>query len=150
MILLQDLEDYVVTIKDRVAAINFTATVLDGTEVNRRVKDLNGENNTLLFLLIPEVNGSGSRENNYRGGTTMDIYLLNKTDYKEGQDEYIQVFKDTQPVAIEVAKLIFNDAQSGCHPLLQHIDFTKYNITPAAAMAGCNGWFIQFEIKSWL
>lgn len=150
MILLDDLEVYMRSVVERVAALNHFETVLDGEQVNRFIKDLSEETNTMLFLLVPEAGGNGSRQANLEGGTTLEFYLLDKTDYKEGSQEFIRIFKDTQPTAIETVRLIFSDAQSGCHPILQHINFAKYSIIPAAAMSGCNGWYVQLEIRSWL
>jgi hypothetical protein len=150
MILLTDLEAYTATLKDRIDGINYLETVLHDTQINRRLKDITDSENTLLFLLIPGAAGAGSKQLNLSGATTLELYLINKTDYKEGTDDYIQIFRDLQPLAIKLSQMVFNDATVECHPIVKHIDFSKYGIYPAAGIAGCNGWMLTFEIGSWL
>jgi hypothetical protein len=148
MILLSDLRVYGESLKERIDGINYFGTVLDESEISRGLNSINNSQNTLLFLVIPEAAASGSSQDNLRNQTTLDFILVDKTIYKEGHEKYIGTFETTQLLAIELGRTIFNDADSGCHELLSFIDYANYGIRPVNAQAGCNGWMLQFGIKS--
>lgn len=135
-------------IKNAIPGINKSWTVVDDSQLSKKISDCDDEDNMLLVGVLPNYGTTGANADSYRDTTQSMIMVLEKTDYSDlDDDEFIDLFERTFQVARAVRNYILEISSEGCNSALRNIFVDSLTIEPIWKKADCNGWSINFDIE---
>lgn len=144
----QQLNTLLTEIKAKVAAINSAWMVIDDSQLVKTLAEKYSEDNMFLVGVLPSYGTNGSNADSYRNTTRSMLFVLEKTDYSDNdQEQFIELFERTFQAAKLIREEILNLATESCSGFLRHIAVDSIQILPEWKKADCNGWSINFEIE---
>ena len=134
-------------LKASITEINSAWLVIDDSQLVKTLAEKYKEDNMFLVGVLPSYGTSGSNADSYRNQTTAMLFILEKIDYSDlDQEQFIEVFEETYQVAKAVREKILNLATEGCSGFLRDIFVDSIRIDPEWKKSDCNGWSISFDI----
>ncbi|MFP9100914.1 hypothetical protein ACLI09_17850 [Flavobacterium sp. RHBU_24] len=150
MFTIPQLKQYSQVLTDTVPAIKKWEIAVTVEELSQIVKDHKKTDNMLLLSLVPHHDVEGDQHDaQYRN--VCGFFLLEKTDYKEGQEKYLEIFERTQQAAADLVARMREDKDSGggifCN-FLSGLDESSISIDPIKMQDGCNGHYVAVNFKT--
>lgn len=151
MLTVNQLRQYSADVKEALPAIRRNEVVVTQDELVKFLSDHTEEDNTLMISIVPG-HGMDGNQDSARWVNATGFYFLEKTDYSEYDHEgFLDIFQRTQEVARAfVNKLLIDKADNSglfCG-FLAWLEEDSIRVDPVKALNGCNGWFVQIEMKS--
>lgn len=145
--------EVVATLKneDNTKMFNYSAMVVDDSELANHLKERIEADNTFLISIVPEFHMKGE-ENNTKWENVLAFFILDKTDYSaQTKDSFINIFATTQVKAQAfVDKLLSDKADNDslfCG-FLSWLDENSVSVTPIWHKNECNGWMVQINLDT--
>jgi hypothetical protein len=130
---------------------NYSAMVVDDSELANHLKERVESDNTFLISIVPEFHMKGE-ENNTKWENVLAFFVLDKTDYSEQtKDSFINIFATTQEKAQALVNKILSDkadASSVFCGILSWIDENSISVTPVWHKNDCNGWMVNINLDT--
>jgi hypothetical protein len=130
---------------------NFTAMIIDDSELAKLLKERESGDNTFLISVIPDYTMKGEQDNE-KWENILQFFILDKTDYSENdRDGFLNIFIQTQYKASRfVYKLLEDKANIDgvfCG-FLSWLREDSISVRPVWKMNGCNGWTVTINLES--
>lgn len=149
MLTVSKLQEYCDRVKTALPAIKRSEVAVVKDDLAQFMQDHKKDMSILMLALLPE-HGMGGAAGAAKWENICGFFFLIKTDYSalKGAD-YINLFADTQQVAKEFAELLLIDQADnyGCG-MLAYLDAGSISASPIKALSGCNGYYVQFSMKT--
>lgn len=149
MITIEKIEQYGNKLKDTITDIRHFIMVVDDSQLVNEVKDITDDQNLILVGFIPSHKSDGSSVDDAQNRDFTLWMILNKVD-RRNQQEFIQSFKRCQAAALEIEKQMLADKPSFGNQctMMRQLEVKSILIEPVWAFAGCDGYEINFEMKT--
>lgn len=122
-------------------------TVVDDSMLVNSLAEVMKEDNILLIGAMPTFGTTGRNADSWNSTTLGLIFILEKTDYSDHDNEsFIDLFDRTYQAADAVRRELLNRASCGCCPELGGLVLESLRLEPEWRKGGCNGWSLEFEI----
>jgi hypothetical protein len=130
---------------------NYSAMVVDDSELANHLKERVESDNTFLISIIPEFHMKGE-ENASKWENVLAFFVLDKTDYSAmTKDSFLNIFATTQAKAQALVDKLLEDKadnQSMFCGFLSWLDENSISVTPVWHKNECNGWMIQINLDT--
>lgn len=150
MIKVQELENYLKSVKDRLEAVNFTRTLIDESDINKDIEKRSAaKDKHMVYAVIPETDTTGTddtaRDKNYMG-----FMVLHKSNYRadSAHADWLRIFAETQETLVAFRQLLLEDKRAGYENcgFLKFLETASIHMEPVKWLASCNGWMLTVDI----
>lgn len=148
MLAVNDFRTYITQIKEAIAEITASNTVIDDSQINKFVKELVSDA-ILILGIIPKHNFAGKDENLQSKDVT-SILVLKKI---ERSDQLHEDFLDSMQELQEVTKKVidklmadYND-EDNCS-FMRKLILPSFDINPIWGLSSCDGYQIDFSLNT--
>lgn len=149
MILIEKAEEYGESLKTNIAEIKKFISVCDDSQLAEDIKDFTDSDNIILVCLIPSHETAGTNVDNVQDIDVCAWLVLEKFDSKDGNTVTNQTFKRTQAAAIKIKqKMLADKPNFSCNNTMKNLEIASITIDPIWRLAGCNGYEINYKIKT--
>jgi hypothetical protein len=152
MIDLLQLQQYLEHLKENVPAINTAKLAIDDTQITAIVRDLKESDNLILLAIVPSHKLQGQDEDDVHTLDQLAFLVLKKVDRKVSHADFIINLHSCQVAAKEVvSRLIIDKTEynDGCS-FLNRLSVSSFKIDPVFALAGTDGYEIEFLLQTYL
>ena len=149
MIKVNQLKSLLLESQTEIEGLNKNLLLLDDSELTNFLKDLKISENCVLIGIMPQFVPKGT-EDSIRFISQLQFMILKKSADKDfkNQDEYLQMFADTQDLmGLFVAKLFGEKMEDLCSGTAEYIE-ESLSIYPVWRKAQCNGWALEIDLLS--
>ncbi len=149
MIKVNQLKSLLLESQTEIEGLNKNLLLLDDSELTNFLKDLKISENCVLIGIMPQFVPKGT-EDSIRFISQLQFMILKKSADKDfkNQDEYLQMFADTQDLMeLFVAKLFGEKMEDLCGGTAEYIE-ESISIYPVWRKAQCNGWALEIDLLS--
>lgn len=150
MISINSIAEYLAECKNQFTEINRTVLLFDDGDIVNFMKDHKESDNIFMIGIIPQFDSSGTHMDNLKFNNNLAFLFLEKISYKIIHDQSLLVFHRTLELAKKfVSKLKEESGESSCHEM-DLIEAGSIGINPVMNLASCNGWEVEFSLKTGL
>lgn len=148
MILIDSINQYGNNLLTKIPDLKKFFIVVDDSQVVKFLSDVTEDDNLMLFGYVPSHQSEGTNIDNVQNRDSMLWVVLNKIDRNEGQQALIDSFSRCQLAALEIEKIMLQDKPNFGGPcsLMRQLQITSIKIDPVYALAGCDGYEINYEL----
>lgn len=122
----------------------------DAAELANIMQEHKQFDNVLLLSIDPDYEIAGGQDN-YMWGNTCGLFILEKTDYREGTAAYREMISRTRIIGKKIAENLVRDMIGAigmrCN-FLAWLDVESIELSPVRLQNSCNGFYLQFYVKS--
>lgn len=144
--------NYLEHLKETVDGINSVHLAIDDSQIADFVKDMKQSDNLVLVGIIPSHQAQAADEHSLMNKDLVALLVLRKADRKLRHNEFIEALHSCQLAAKAIELQLLHDMYSyngGCS-FLQMLEPGSINIDPLYALAGTDGYEINFSLRSHL
>lgn len=149
MISILSLNEYLAECKASFKEINRTQVLFDDSTIVEFMKDHDFTHNIFMLGIIPQFDSSGTNTDNLQFNNNLAFLFVEKVDYNDlTYDQELLVFHRTLELAKKFLLKVADEAgQSTCHEM-NLIDVSSIGINPVRNLASCNGYEVEFTLKT--
>jgi hypothetical protein len=149
MILIEKVEEYGTKLLNDISVIKKFLIVCDDSQLAKEVKDYTDSDNIILVGFIPSHETIGTNVDNVQDVDVMLWLVLEKNDSKGGHQATIESFKRTQLAVKAIKTQMLNDKPNfSCSNTMKELEVASFAIDPVWGLAGCDGYEINYKLKT--
>jgi hypothetical protein len=150
MITIAQIKGYGNKLMSLIPEIKKVILVVSDSQLVEMMNDISDSENLILVAFIPSHQSDGSDVDNVQNRNSTLWLILNKIDRNEGHDAIMDSFEKTQPTALAIQKQMLLDKSnsSGTCSLMRQLIVNSINIDPVWALAGCDGYEINYQLTT--
>lgn len=151
MISINSLREYLVECKAEFPKIKKTQLLYDDSTIVEFMKDHAAGEDIYFLSIIPEFSSHSKNEDSVLFSNMLSFLFLEKVNYNDiSYDEELLVFHRTLELAKKfVTKLLEESGNSTCHEM-NKINWETLEIVPIKNLASCNGYGVEFSLKTYI
>lgn len=150
MFRISQLKEYAQVLKDSVDELKSCHMAVTVEELSQILAKHKKDENLLLLALVPSHDMAGG-QHDAQWINICGFFILEKTDYKHGRAEFLEIFERTQEAAYKVVEKMREDKDTGggiyCN-FLAGLDESSISIEPIKMQDDCNGHYLELNFKT--
>ncbi len=148
MISINSLREFLAECKSEFPEIKKETLLFDDGDIINYMKDFPESENIFMLGIIPEFDSDGKNRDALNFQNHLAFLFMEKISYKITHDQKLQVFHRTLELAKKfVSKLVNEAGESSCHEM-NLIEADSIGIHPVMNLASCNGYEVEFALKT--
>lgn len=150
MVTVNQLIAYGNVLQEAIPAIEFNETVVDDSQLVKDLRNITPEHGHLLYLVIPSAQNDGA-DDSLRKNNRLQFLILKKSDKSITHEAFLEIMQQTQETALAVERNMLSQkthpSNEGCTFMIW-LQENSIAINPIWNYAECNGWTIDFSMKT--
>lgn len=150
MLLLNDFRDYITNIKDSIEEIERENVVMDDSQLNKFLGEIPEDNKYIVLGIIPKHNPIGSVDTIQSVDKASILILKKVTRSDQTHTNFLDTFAEAQAVTKKVILKMRADKANDealCN-VMKFLNIDSIDVNPIWALAGCDGYEIDFTTKT--
>jgi len=150
MVTVSQLKAYGAVLQSAINTIGHNKTIVDDSQLVNDLDAITPEHKHLLYLIIPSAKNDG-QDDALRKNNNVQFLVLQKTDDTITHDAFLEIMEQTQQTALAIERHMLlsktDPSNDGCS-FMVWLQESTISIDPIWDYAECNGWTIEFSMKT--
>lgn len=148
MLLINDLRNYVTSLKDFFVEIEEAKIVIDDSQLTKFLSERKDDGKFILIGIIPKHNPKGNIDSVQSVNRTTFLILKKIDRASQTHDDFLDAFAEAQELARRVVLKMGADHVSGDCGVMTFLDFDSLDLDAIWALSSCDGYKIDFSTKN--
>lgn len=150
MITISNLRTFTAEVLAEIPEFNKQLIVIDDSQLSKFMSDISEDDNLIFVAVIPSHKMNGNNSDDAMPLDLMLFMVLNKFDRQDGQEAFLNSMELCQLATKKlIDKMIANkrDETKMCG-IMKFLQVQSISVDPVWELLGCDGYEINFQLKS--
>lgn len=150
MITIQELQNYAADVLGNIPEFKSKFIVIDDSQLSKVMEDISFDDNLIFVAVIPSHKMNGNDSDAAMPLDLMLFMVLNRFDRKDGHEAFLESMSLCQNATKKLINKMIADKrdENQMCGLMKYLQVQSISVDPIWELLGCDGYEINFQIKS--